>query len=1787
MNTLANNSFQTATLIRVQNPFDVADQIKELLPLSDRVRLGGLITLEKGFAVSVNGELLEDNWSDREIIDGDYIVVCPVPAGGGGGKNILRVVALIAISIAAPYAAAGILGTTTGALGVGGMALSAGITIAGSMLVNSLIPIEQSIPQAQSLEGTSPSYGIDGPKNSSAEGIPVPVIYGTYRVGGNIVNIHTENVTSDDTQDLNILFALSEGPIAAIDLSTIEINDQPIDNFSDVVIDERLGYAETSASLPGPLTCNPIPWFDDNVTPYSVGVTLSINWHTYTTVTTVDKVRVDILATNGFREINDTGQSLPISRDIEIQYRVAGSASAWITAKSGDATVTGRQLMAFLDNGNVIPVADLTSNFSVKDGTVYETLTYDASSSTYNSNSKDGYSNNQPPGYSTAKGGSNGWTAHNSNTKGGTTHYTKTVVAGYTKYEETKSFDTRIFGKKTSAYRKSFSWNVAPGLYEIRVRRTTDESNDGQIIDKLVWSDLNEITTSDVGYKYTALLGMQIRLTDQLNSQPKVTVVAHGRKVRVPTDWYQVGNPWAIRHTSNPAWIALDMLTNTRYGAGYGDHRIDFYSWMRWADYCDRQELQFNGIFDVNASFWDQLNHVMRCGRAKLVPQGIKYGVAVERADFPAMMFNVSNMKKSSLTINWLSMSDRANEIEATYYDETNGYKASILKVVSPTLQQGQTPRSVALNLIGVTNAEQAKNEARLLLNMNRFIQQTITFEAPVESIACKVGNMVLVQHDIPQWGFGGRTEASSTDTVIKLDRPVNMETGKSYSILLNYDNLLVASGLIESKINNRNFFISSDYIREGVHSLFIGGNEYNVVAIANAGDNVRKILTIEDECPAVAGDPFDLYRLDALEERVITTVAGESTEVTCTTPLPQAPSRYVKWLFGVLEGSQKQFRVLAIEGEGIHSRTLTCVEYYDAIYNSDDTIAEPPNYAVIPVGEQVTGLTAQQIRKNIGTVTQPVIRLEWVKTTQYGGADILIKRNNDNWQPVGQVRSGETSFEFTDLILGETLSFMVIAVDTVGIKATRSGAPIISITVTSAGDVLASPTNIRCKYDGASIRLDYDNPEAAIFLETEIVHATTNNLSLATRLFRGADEVFVHDNPNIGDNFYWLRSINTDKVPGVYSAAVSPEPITQITNLRLKSAFVGNAAEIIWDGMPSAAAYQVEVRTKSVLRRSERVTVNDYRYSIEDALEDGDVDRNIQFTVRAVGADGKLSPSLSLTVSNPAPALPTDLSVAAGFKQAIIEFTPPEDPDYTDTLIWIGTTTGFTPGTTNRVAAIKGGPINIGNLQDNTDYYIRMTCRDAWGVGVTSAEYNVRTLDISSFEGLSPWAYVTDADRTFIENNLANDAIPSEKIVSITASRITTGTLAVTEKISVEGQIEAVAGSMVVTMGPKLIGSKVALFSIMNGTTTLVRFNEDGTNEYRGSIVITGGSGYANLSDKPTSLADVNTSESNKLSGIAPGATNGADWNSTLSNIPNRLASTPSIGLNLTPTYMGYYDGISWQSYIQADGSFRFGGVSNNFLDWNGSKLVINTDNLIIDSAGNASFSGMVSGATISGSTIEASTIKTQTTGERFELTASDNTLRFYNAAGTSVLNMGRTSAGTYDYNLSINTDIGGISVVSNEGSTIQGRTQNCDQALTLGHQETTGYCRLAQRLGPTVEINYSYLTQDGKSQFGFSPTKAAQFWGDVFVNNQISGSPAANLYVQGNLEVAGSVTLPADSYNTIGSYTLFVDTTEKALNSTTTISGRTGTWRIMGKGNEVKNDFFVEYSYLAVRIS
>ena len=203
-----------------------------------------------GIVVSVNGKIIEENeYATTFLLPSDQIVIVPII----GDNETLMIVAMVALFVFAPGIAAAIGGgaggwavTAAGGLTFAGQVLTVGIMLAGGYLISSLAPK----PSSQRIGGLGEDvsqFHSFNPATKQRQGLAIPRIFGKIKCYGNVIVANTELNQTNDKQILNLLIALSKGPIKGIvdydDVSygEIKINDQPITNFQDVFVVHRKG----------------------------------------------------------------------------------------------------------------------------------------------------------------------------------------------------------------------------------------------------------------------------------------------------------------------------------------------------------------------------------------------------------------------------------------------------------------------------------------------------------------------------------------------------------------------------------------------------------------------------------------------------------------------------------------------------------------------------------------------------------------------------------------------------------------------------------------------------------------------------------------------------------------------------------------------------------------------------------------------------------------------------------------------------------------------------------------------------------------------------------------------------------------------------------------------------------------------------------------------------------------------------------------------------------------------------------------------------------------------------------------------------------------------------------------------------------------------------------------------------------------------------------------------------------------------------------------------------------
>ena len=1104
----------TVKVTVILNPLKPKEAFEQfVIPFEAGCNLSDYVTDVGDVVIAYRGAIVEGLLKDIEVVGNTEIIVCPVPRGGGSNP-IMRIVAFMAIAVIASMTggfALGALGTVEGgAFTAGSLMMSYGIQmgvmIVGGLLLNELMPFPE--PGA----ADSPTYALSGPVNTVREGGVVPVCYGQHIMAGTRIGNYAKNDTANRTQVFYGLYCLGEGEIAGI--TDIRLNDQPIENFQDVEYVVRTGTANQK----------PIPWFNNTIVPLSVGPTLlGTSYTVITTTQEIDQFTLDFSCQDGLYFRSSDGSLGPIGTNIQVRYRKVGDV-AWIYASPGITGYTTYYDYTYDNGGGGIPLrvhsTTLGAGFSVQNDSTkpnYNGIYLTASGSPLTGPVQWVGAVHKEPIWG-SPGGLDG---------DGNPYYS-------------------ISAQCTTAY--NFSIEAGNGLeeanYEIGVRVLAPGTSGGKNNNKCWIAAVNQITSEKVKYKNTAVLALKMRLTDQISGVPNVTYRHLGKLIQVrrldpTTKAYQ----WSLESSSNPAWIAYDIATNTRYGGNTLGSDIDLARYQELADFCQDNAFEFNGVFDTSNNIWDAIGSALRCGYATSVLSGTKYSLSIDKTETPSMVFNEANTVKGTVKMSWLPFADRANEIIMEIFDEADNYKNRTVKIVDPGVPASEIQKSVTLAGFGITKVKQAVIAATVQMNKNRRQTKTLSFEAPIEAMAVTVGDVFAFQSSVLEWGNGGRLESGSTTTVLAIDVPVTMLFGETYKTTVHYNTLVRASGTINSVVGTY-VYLNSYTGNTAVRTLKVGVNEYRVLRVIDNGAGLYGVQLDAAVMPA-SGLAYQLYDLDVLESRdVVNPGTGTYTSITVSSALPSAPAANQKWIFGPSSQITEKYRVLKVSsGSQGYTRSIEALQYDEDVYDYPSTVLpleETPGYGR---PQHVTNLGYALGSRRVGTQTAAVVHLNWdlpISGT-YSGAEIYASYDNAPYKLVGKAEKGATSWNDNTIAVTATATYRVVTIDALGMSAGLVGAPTVYVVVTTAALPYGQPVGLTATGGEGKVSLAWsvpvDNPGNIAYYE--IWRHTANTRDGSEVLVGRSLGTSYIDPVNAGTYYYWVRVMDTAGQVGDWNSSM------------------------------------------------------------------------------------------------------------------------------------------------------------------------------------------------------------------------------------------------------------------------------------------------------------------------------------------------------------------------------------------------------------------------------------------------------------------------------------------------------------------------------------------------------------------------------------------------------------------------------------------------------------------------
>jgi hypothetical protein len=673
------------------------------------------------------GEMLHpDVWDKTYPKSGELINVVPIPGDSGTAKRLIGTVALIALAVWAAPLIPGLLGATSGILASTTFWTGA-IFAVGQLILNALIPP----PTLEEPDAITNKYSITGSRNRIAHYEPVPIIYGLHRTFPPYASLpYTESVGND--QYLNMLFCIGLGEY---DITDVKIGDTPLLNFVGVDVE---------------MTQSPIA---DDISEESLSLTIldpndpNTGSDTFTRTTSEDttKISIDIVLPAGLQYVGNRGDRRKIYIDFRVEYRPTGSVGAWSNVR--------------IDNPDWVEVTEGSNDIIGVQGEPAPTV--------------------MQHGMLIETNG--GFPSLNAN-------------------------DFRLTGDTRDSQRVTMKWTVASDQYDVKVTRTLMGQPDGDFnateselakySQTFVWTALrsfNEnvnVVDSSLSGKLT-FLKVRILATDQLNGVIDRLNCLAQRKLR---GWTTGGGGafTSVVATRDPAWAYLDVLTGLGNSRAISDadapNLIELSTLAAWStlNATADNESYYDDIIDSPTSVFEILRRIAAVGKAAVNVRDGKFTVIVETTSTtpvqhftPRNTSNFSSVKAfvdvpHALRVRFLSSQTDYIEDEIIVYDD--GYTSA------------NATKFEVLELVGVTDYEQAWRMGRYHLAVIRLRPETYSFTADIEHLVAQKGDLCKLTHDVPLIGIGAARIKLISGNQVTLDDSLTLQGSGTHAIRVRKD---------------------------------------------------------------------------------------------------------------------------------------------------------------------------------------------------------------------------------------------------------------------------------------------------------------------------------------------------------------------------------------------------------------------------------------------------------------------------------------------------------------------------------------------------------------------------------------------------------------------------------------------------------------------------------------------------------------------------------------------------------------------------------------------------------------------------------------------------------------------------------------------------------------------------------------------------------------------------------------------------------------------------------------
>lgn len=324
-----------------------------------------------------------------------------------------------------------------------------------------------------------------------------------------------------------------------------------------------------------------------------------------------------------------------------------------------------------------------------------------------------------------------------------------------------------IANASTKPIRLTYTRAVPQGQYEVRLYKAALDIDSPTRQNKMTWSQLRSVKPDTGTYGGMGRLGVKIKASGQINGA--LDEFSWYAKAKPMPYWD--GASWVTATTENGGLSnpGAQMLLYMRgiydddgrliAGMGLGDAMIDIEALQGFMVWCADNGFRFDHVFDSPVSHDEVLDTIAAAGFGSHTWGGGPLGVTWVADDAPiGGVVNMATMRTRSFSVAYQTM-ETADGIEYAYFDRDRDYSWQTVRVAAPGVTTPLNPARITGT--GITTEAHAAVMARFHLGQSLYQRKDIGFDTDLEYLTYRRNSVLMLTHDVTQWGYGGRLHAA------------------------------------------------------------------------------------------------------------------------------------------------------------------------------------------------------------------------------------------------------------------------------------------------------------------------------------------------------------------------------------------------------------------------------------------------------------------------------------------------------------------------------------------------------------------------------------------------------------------------------------------------------------------------------------------------------------------------------------------------------------------------------------------------------------------------------------------------------------------------------------------------------------------------------------------------------------------------------------------------------------------------------------------------------------------